>query len=185
MQLRLPWNPNLIAPASTSAQGPETARQPDPLERHGAFVWLHSPACLPPIISPFKLQIKASSHMKCFWGLKLNYTTSTTTAATITSAAWWVDIHEFFQLHILQQLITVILTICFVSKLISLQWPQIKYGLIYYLFFFINSCSVLWWAVISVYLFFFRSQFDKWTVKRSTRGLETPEYRGTFFLYLI
>lgn len=95
MQLCLPWNPNLIASASisTSAQGPETARQPDLSERHGAFVWLHSPDCLPPIIPPFKLQIKASSHMKCFWGLKLNYTTSTTTAATITDAAWWINIH--------------------------------------------------------------------------------------------
>ena len=89
MQLCLPWNPNLIASASvsTSAQGPETARQPDPLERHRAFVWLHSPPCLPPIIPPFKLQIKASSHMKCFWGLKPNYTTSITTAATITNTA--------------------------------------------------------------------------------------------------
>lgn len=33
------------------------------------------------------LQIKASSHMKCFWGLKLNYTTRATTAATITDPA--------------------------------------------------------------------------------------------------
>lgn len=166
MLLRLAWNLNLRAPVLTSAQGPETARQPAPL--HSGMPPLCGctpPVCLPPIIPPFKLQIKASSHMKRFWGLKLDCSTGATTAATIPSTAWWINIHvstvrSRTGMGILQKLIALIL-ISF-AKLIRFRERKFKFKQAYFIW--INNHSSLWPVLIIVYAFLFCSKFDNWSV---------------------
>ena len=78
--------------------------------------------CAPQLVClPLFPQIKASSHMKCFWGFKLNYTTGTTAAATITNAAWWINIHACLQLYrIIGKVVLWQQYVC-VSKLIRLH----------------------------------------------------------------
>lgn len=157
MLLRLAWNLNLRAPVLTSAQGPETARQPAPLWRGTPpLCGCTPPACLPPIIPPFKLQIKASSHMKRFWGLKLNFSTTATAAVTVPNSAWWINIHvstlrSRTGTSILHQLIAPI--IIYFSKLIGFRGCEIKFKQVYFIL--INNGSGLWRVMIIVYFFLF------------------------------